>query len=435
LPMSLKVLLLSLLLVSLLNPSIVLATEKAYEQHMAKGILSLEQSNYKSAIEEFRAALKERPDDERATLYLGIALSRSGDKEAETTLKKALLMNPQEPRTNLELGIYYYSKSIFEEAKDYLENTVRLAPDTEFSSKAEEYLKAIARRAALAKPWMMNISAGIQYDSNVVLEAENGPLPQGISRKSDWSAVLYLKGQYNLLRSDNINSSISYSLYQSLHSKLSDFNITQHLLELKASCMILPSISLAGQYSFEYIFVGGNEYDYAHSISPSVVISEGRGLSAVIEYRYRNVRFKDSDLFVDNSDRTGTNNLIGITQNIPVNTSIIARIGYSHDEDSTRKDYWDYRGDRGFLGIKFNLPIRVLLDLYGEYYRKDYKGVNPFSGTERKDTIHTYSASLTRALTDRYSITIGESYIRNNSNIGLYDYRRAITSLFLNARF
>ena len=433
--MGLKHTFLLLLLISLLNPSIVLATEKAYEQHMAKGILSLETNNYSSAIEEFRAAMKEKPDDEKAILYLGIALSRSGNKDAETTLKKALSMNPQEPRTNLELGIYYYSKSLFEEAKDYLEEAVRLAPNTEVSSKAEEYLKAIANRAASRKPWMINISAGMQYDSNVVLEAENGPLPQGISRKSDWSAVLYIKGQYNLLRSEKINSSISYSLYQSLHSKLSDFNITQNLITLNASYKILPTLNLAGRYSFEYLLVGGHDYDYAHTLTPSLIISEGRGFSTVIEYQYRKERFMDTALFTDNSDRTGSNNLIGITQNIPVTTSIIARIGYSHDEDSTRQDYWDYKGDKGFIGIKLNMPYRILLDLYGEYYRKDYKGVNPISGTERKDTIHTYSASLTRALTDRYSITIGECYIRNNSNIGLYDYRRAITSLFLNARF
>lgn len=434
--MSLRRSFFSLLVVSFLSSSTAFATEASYEQHIAKGISYLETNNYIDAIEEFRAAIREKPDDERATLYLGITLSRSKDKEAETTLKKALSINPGEPRTNLELGIYYFNKSIFEEAKDYFENTIKLAPNTGFSLKAEEYLKAIRSRAAMPGPWAMNISAGIQYDSNVVLESENGTLPQGISRKSDWSGIIYLKGQHNFLRSDNLNGSVSYSLYQSLHARLTDFDITQHLIELKASSVVLPEVSLAARYSFEYLFLGGDDYDFSHTLAPSLIISEGKGFSTAIEYQYRKKHFINTDIFTDNSDRTGSNNLIGITQHIPVSTSITARIGYSLDEDSTRKDYWDYKGDKGFLGIKFNMPCRISLDFYGEYYSKNYEGINYLiSSIKREDIIHTYSASLTKALTDRYCITIGQSHINNNSNIDPYDYKRNISTLFFTARF
>jgi hypothetical protein len=41
----------------------------------------------------------------------------------------------------------------------------------------------------------------------------------------------------------------------------------------------------------------------------------------------------------------------------------------------------------------------------------------------------------TKHLSDRYSITIGQLYASNNSNIKEFDYKRAITSLFLNVRF
>ncbi len=410
------------------------ATEAIYEQHIAKGIASLESNNYRDAIEEFRAAINEKPDDAAAALYLGIALSRSGDKEAETALKKALSINPQEARTNLELGIYYFNRAVYDEATDYFENTIRLAPNTEFSASAEEYLRVI-KKAEVIKRWALNISVGSQYDSNVVLNPTDSPLPEGISGKSDWRAVLYLKGRYSIITGEKVEGFVSYSAYQSLHMELSDFNITQHLLELKAIYGISSLLNLSGTYSFEYIYVGGDKYDYAHSLSPSLIISEGGGLSTIVEYRYRNSHFIDSDLFVSNSDRTGSNNLIGITQDIPVHPSILAKFGYSHDEDSTRKDYWDYSGDKGFIGVKFNMPYRIFLDLYGEYYRKGYDGINPLSDSNRKDKTHTYSVSATKALTDRYSITIGQLYTRNESNITAYDYKRAITSIFLNARF
>lgn len=217
-----------LLLVIFILPSLSYATEAAYEQHIAKGVLYIEVDNYKEAIAEFKRALKEKPDDHVATLYLGIALSRAGDKEAEATLRKAFLMNPGEPRVNLELGIYYFNKAIYDEAIDYFENTIELAPNTDFSVKAKEYIKVIndIKGRAAVKRWALNISAGTQYDSNVVLDTEGNPLPPGISEKSDWRAVLYLKGRYNILTRERAEGSVGYSFYQSLHAELSDFNIT-----------------------------------------------------------------------------------------------------------------------------------------------------------------------------------------------------------------
>jgi Tetratricopeptide repeat len=431
-----------ILFVLFLLSSVALAekAEKEYEIAIAKAVDMIENENYEGAIKDLREVLSARPEDELATLYLGIALSRSGDREAESILKKALLMNPNDPRTNLELGIYYFNKSIYDEAGDYLKNTISLAPNTDLSAKADEYLRiskkrASEQRAELTKPWSLNSSLGGQYDSNVVLDTGGNPLPQGISRKSDWRAVFYLKGKYNFIEQEKFESSISYSFYQSLHTTLNDFNVTSNLLDLRAAYHISPVITLKGMYSFEYVLVGGDSYDYAQDLSPSFVISEGRGFFTVIEYKYRNIHYQDSDLFEDNSDRTGFNNLIGITQEIPVSPIATFRIGYSHDQDNTQKDYWDYRGDKGFGEIKLNIPSNIYINLYGEYYHRDYKGKIPVIEEDRKDDVYTASISVSKALTKIFSITLGELYVRNSSNIDIFDYKRSITSLFLNARF
>ena len=144
------------LAISLLS-SVSHATVATYEQHLAKGVAGVEEADYRVAVEEFRAALKEKPLDPAATLYLGIALNRSGDREAETVLKQALAMEPADPRTNIELGIYYFTYSLYGEARDYFENTIKLAPGTEFSAKAREYLTRISE-GGLAKPWALNLS-------------------------------------------------------------------------------------------------------------------------------------------------------------------------------------------------------------------------------------------------------------------------------------
>ena len=428
----------SVLLLVLISFSALYAATSKYDLHIAKGIAYIETNDYKNAIDEFKSALSDKPDDPVAALYLGIALSRAGNSEAESALKKALVLNPGEPRTNLELGIYYFSKAVYDEAKDYFENTIEIAPDTEFSSKSAEYLRLIKERSVV-KPWAINISAGGQYDSNVISNPDNSAMPNGISRRSDWKAIVYLRGKYNLITKENYEGSIGYSLYQSLHSNLNDYNITQNLVELKGSYKISPLLTLKGAYAYEYVLVGEAQYDYANSISPSLVISEGSGFTTVIDYRLKYTRYQDDVLFENNSDRTGTNNLFGITQNIPIQANLIARVSYSHDEEHTRQDYWNYRGNKGSAGLRFNIPPKILstalVDLTGEYYSKNYEGVSPSAGNERDDQAYTGAISVTKQLSQNYSLTLSHLFTSNDSNIDSYNYKRSMTSTFFNMRF
>lgn len=415
------------------SPSVSHGTMASYEQRIAKGVAHLETGNYGSAADEFSAAIKERPGDFRATLYLGIALSRSGRAEAEPTLKRALSMRPEDPRTNLELGIHFFNSSSYDVARSFFEKTARVAPGTEFSDRAGDYLKAMEERGAL-KPWSLTSSIGAQYDSNVVLNGEDNPLPQGISKKSDWRAVVSLKGRYFFVRTGRTEASAGYRLYQSLHTRLSDFNVSQHTADFNATYTLSPSVRISGAYSFEYAFIGGNGYVYAHTLSPAVVIAGGNGFSTLIEYRFAKNNYSNSDLFPDNSDRTGSNNLVGITQTLPLHTMVIAKAGYYYDRDSTRKDTWDYSGNKGFAALQFSPARNLRIDLYGEYYHKDYKGFQP-AGEKRKDKVYTVSVSATKRLSNRYSVTIGELYVRNKSNTPVFDYERAVASLFLNLSF
>ncbi|MBM2828057.1 MAG: hypothetical protein HW408_589, partial [Actinobacteria bacterium] len=173
------------------------ASEALYEQKMTRGVVEIEGGNFPKAAAEFRAALKEKPDDPAATLYLGIALSRIGDKEAEASLNRALVLSPEDPRTNLELGIYYFRMDQRDESTEYFEKTIRLAPGTELSGKASEYLNAKKEKKA-AKRWSLGVTAGGQYDTNVVLTPDGASLPQGVSQKSDWRGIALLRGRYTL---------------------------------------------------------------------------------------------------------------------------------------------------------------------------------------------------------------------------------------------
>lgn len=413
--------------------SATVSAEGLYEQSMSSGMASYEKKDFAAAEEAFRAALRDSPDDYRATLYLGMVLNRGDSKEAASLLKKALGMNPLDPAVNLNLGIYYYQKAVYPEARDYFETTAEVAPNTEYSVQADQYLAKMKERGP--KPWSLDAAFGMQYDSNVILGPDNAPLPGGISRKSDWLAVLYLKGQYDFLLSEGFRSGVSYSIYQNLHSRLSDFNITQQVAGLNSSYELSRAVTLTGSYAFEYVLVGGDTYDHMHTLTPALVFNYGKGFTTTIDYGYSNFHFSDSGLFPDNSDRTGFNHRVGVSEFMPVADFLDVRAGYAFDKEKTRKDFWAYSGNKVFAALTFKPCRGLTADMYGEYYNKDYDGISPVSGTRRSDNVHTYSLTLTKRLSDAVSLAIGQAYIRNQSNIPVFDYKRAITSAFITARF
>jgi tetratricopeptide (TPR) repeat protein len=410
------------------------AGQAAYERHLARGIVAVEEGNHLAAEEAFRAALEEKPGDATATLYLGIALSRGKKHEAESVLKSAVVAAPNDPRAHYELGVHRFRAGQFDAAGPPLEKAVSLSPGSEVSRSARNYLDAIRTRAS-AKRWSANASVGWQYDTNVVLGPEDRPLPSGVSRKSDWRSVIELKGRYAFLSGDQRNASVGYRFHQDFHRDLSDFNVTHHTADLAGGARLTPSVRANGTYALSLYNLGGDRYEHEQVVTPSVVVTEGPELFTTVEYRWRKGYFKDAALFPNNSDRTGDLHAFGISQNVPLGATIAARVGYAHDLDRTRAAFWDYDGDKGSAGVTARLPYRTFVDLSGSYHRKRYDGVHPSYGVARRDTDRAFSAAAGISLADAYTLFASHSFTDSVSNIADLSYRRNVTGIFLNARY
>jgi hypothetical protein len=120
---------------------------------------------------------------------------------------------------------------------------------------------------------------------------------------------------------------------------------------------------------------------------------------------------------------------------VPVGSYGCIRFGYAYDNENAEKEYWSYSGNRYFLGTQWNLPKQFYLDLYGEYYDKDYEERYPSTPRQRSDIMKTVAGSITRIFADKYSVSLGQLYTRNKSSVDDFDYERAITSLFFTVRF
>lgn len=410
------------------------ATEADFQKRMARGVVALESGDSTTAQDEFRSALKEHPADPEATLYLAIALNRANDPDAESALKNALRLDPANPRINLELGSFYYNRKMFEEAGDYFESLLAQQPDAEMKAAADGYLAAI-RRQSSGKRWGGTATGGVQYDSNVPLVADSGPLPAGVSRKGD------LRGLFNIglngvaLRDSQQELTGSYSFYQTAHLRLSDFNLTQNLIDVTYKRQVSPLLSARVSGSFESILLGGKLFDNDVSITPGLFAVFREGMISGFEYRLRGSSYSNSSTYPANSDRNGVTHAVIITHRQQLSDTLNARAGYTFERDLAKVDAWSSNAHLGSAGVAVTLPNSLLLDVALDAASRTYDEKMIGESDARSDTTLTGGASLTWQQSEHLGMSLGYSYTSNASNISGYDYSRSITSIMVQGRY
>lgn len=410
------------------------ATEADFEKRMARGVAALDAGNPLLAQEEFRVALTEHPSDPEATFYLAVALNRSGSPAAESALKTALRQDPANPRINLELGTFYFHQKMYEEADDYFETVLAQKTDGEMTRAAEAYRTAIAAQHS-TKRWGATLSGGIQYDSNVPLAADGAQLPAGTTRRGDWRAVFNVALTGTALRDSEQELAGTVSLYQTVHGQLSDFNLTQALLEGIYKRNLSAKMSGKLSVGFESIMLGGVSFVNDVTVAPGLFVVCKEGMNSGVEYRLRGSFFNNSDTFTTNTERDGISHALIVSHRYQWSETVNLRASYAFERENTSVATWSSNGHRLSAGAALNLPYAMLLDVSGELAGRRYDEPASATAATRSDTTLTGGFSLTWQAMERLALSAGYHYTNNDSNSAGYSYGRGITSLMVQGRY
>jgi tetratricopeptide (TPR) repeat protein len=399
-----------------------------FEVFIAQGIQKLNEENYSEALELLNKALELSPDNPEAIYYSAIANARLGNlDQAEKALMKIKKEDEHSENVYFELGRLHYAKENCRSAVRYLKKFKSYSNDSSSKDYADKLIDDCSARTG-ERPFRLHATLGYQYDSNVVVEANNPST--AVDRAEDGRVLGMITAGARLYEKEAVNVRADYNLYHSVHFDLSDYDVHYHKISPSIELNVMNSVTPSAGYSLEWMIFDNDEYGVIHMYFAKLNIEESDSLSTDGIYEYSDIKYWNTDNFSDNSDRTGRKSSVGVQQNFSQDR-LKADIHYFYDDKRATEDWWAYRGYRIGAAVRYDIidPLRV--NVKADYHERDHNDDFPAFGETRLDKMEQYSISFQYAITDKLTATLSGSYTKNDSNIADYEYDRNIVGFML----
>ena len=414
---------------------------------------------------------------DRAELYLYeglLALRRQENAAAAASLERARAMSATvEPTASYYAGLAFAGSDDAEQAIEALDRVIAMEPpDSDWAKEARRAKQRL--QATESGAWWASAKFGVEYDDNVVLRSKGGTLPQGISGSQDTRAVWVLHGGYEFLRERDWSAGVALTYYGSAHFDLEEFNEQNPVLSLWVDRRLAEATTLRLRYDSSYAWIDGKPFQASNTLTPSVFHEWGtagrsEAYASIYKYNYLYGHYGEvpdgrgqpfsrclspGTLFCSppgvNEGGTRNQDGLGVTagfdHSIPLGfleTELTA--GYRYDRYSSRGSEYSYQGHEFRLETESRLPLEFQLRTLVSYTLRPYRNNSsfpdpqdvffnleyPLQNENRRDDAWYVAVELEKKLTDQFSAEIAYRYIKNHSNVAVFDYDRKILGFYV----
>jgi len=432
-----------------------------------RGVTNGRLGNSAAAIADLRAVVAAQPTMTQASLELGVALVEAGaNAEAVQWLERAQAVPALNARASLFLGIaqlrlqrtesarqnfhraaaadpslqptaeYYEGVAYFQDrewgsAEKTFSAVIAARPDAAIGRASREFLDKM--RGGDVAAWHVYGRVGFEYDSNVVLAPSDDAVKDaaGISRQEDGRAVFSVGGTYIPWRTERTQLSLGYELYQSVHFKLSDFDLQDHR---PSAVFVLNDnygrVGILGRYDF-YLLEDQTFLQEATAL-PWIEIPERDLGSTVLFYRMRRRDFLKRPF---SPQRDAFNHAAGLQQFIYLGSKErYLSAGYQFDREDPINHIggqFAYDGHEADGGLGWAFPAEVTAELGYSYRHERYAKAS----NGRRDDEHDVVFVARKELTEHFALTLAYLRAMNDSTDTRFEYTRDIVSASVGVNF
>lgn len=405
----------------------------------------------------FAAMLSDPANLDKTFAYAALA-AQVGDLEgAVSALERMLLIDPNLPRVQLELGVLYYRLGSYGAARSYLQSALQ-APNMppEVRARAEQFMAEIEKQRSPSK-FSGTVLAGIRYQSNanaaptgsVKVGGFEAELDGNSTGQSDWNAFVAANALhvYDFGTQYGETWETRGSAYGARQFELHEVDAGIVTLNSGPRVPILPTqikgltLRVAGAID---VVALDDRLDY---VAPGATINidkrfESGNLGFTFDWRRRD--YDDSKDKPFNSDRDGDELSGRAILEHQVTSWLMASAGVGFTYYNARRDFESYN-EAQFYGqltalLTFSPFVpdqRTVLSLAGarliSHYRDPDPAVDP--GRKRRDRDLRLSLTGSLPLTESISLVVQGGYNRRDSSLPNYEYKNWFSMTGLAWRF
>jgi tetratricopeptide (TPR) repeat protein len=400
------------------------------------------------ALERLDQALPHLKELERAgyqpaqtAMLLGVvATKQKRYQEAVAYFQKAQADPALAQEAKFQLGLALAAQNRLQEAQKTLKETINLAPKTITAGFAERYAALLERRIKELRPLRFYGWAGVDYDSNVTLQPGDPTSAQLVSGQGD--AVYTYSGylEYNFFNPAGAFGLLGqYAFYQNFHPRLTKFDMVSHTIgmtptyQFKQSRLWLP-------FNYAFVDVENDKYYTAFTVTPTYLYLLTPKVGLEVGGRLAR-KYYWFPLGIPQDDRSAKNIGSGLGLYYFLKNQegyLLARFSYEHDFAAGSN--WDSSSYRLFLMALYPATARLKLSAFTDmilqpYNHRFFGGVPLTLGDKRDDKIFIFGVNVAYEIYKGIEANLHYYFIRDDSNIALYDYSRHIVGCQLGYRY
>ncbi len=273
------------------------------------------------------------------------------------------------------------------------------------------------------------LATGVEYDTNVTIEGRRNTLGVPLHAKDKYQVRFPFSSllDYRFLELGEWSFGGRYGFYASLHGDSSHMNVVGNNAELygvwrRAEWYLRPF------YYYQSVLLGGEQLSDTHTAGASLMYYGPYNLAPEFNLRGQNRQYNFPT--VERSDPDSWNLRAEYNQYYLLQGGRgYIRGGLGFEGNQADGSNLDYKAFLVLAGVQYKLPWQLQFNFDFEYQRRSYDRVHTVFGSERDDAQYSMAWQISRPLGKGFEVKGKAAYIRNDSNIGDFDYDRQIYSL------
>jgi len=368
----------------------------------------------------------------------GVAATKEGQySEALDYFRKAEVDPKLAQEAKFQASLALAALNRLKEAKKTMAESIALNPESQTADFAKRYMGVLSKRLEGLRPYHITVTSGFDYDSNVTLAPGGGAITTVTGKASavfSQSALL----EYTLFPAGPFSILSQYSYFQNFHPAVTGYDIMSHYMG------ITPTYSLKNgrfwlPFSYTYMDLESDKYFTSFLLTPTYLHLFTEHVGLELGGRY-NRQYYWTPVYFSQDDRSGRvwGGNVGMYYFFKKQAGFFqARFAYL--QNTTTGSNWDSSSYNLFLSalwpitdkFKFNIFLDLTLQPFEHPFYSgatfgNIMGAPLIPQDKRQDEILMLGLQTSYELLKGLEVGIHWYYIRDKSNIYLYNYSRHI---------